>query len=69
MAWNVSGNPAATVRVAETNGLPINVQVVTARWRDLLALDICSLLEKQFGGWRPASFNSAVPSAPVDLAP
>jgi amidase len=53
MAWNVSGNPAATVRVAESNGLPINVQVVTARWRDMLALEICQLLEQQFGGWQP----------------
>ncbi len=53
MAWNVSGNPAATVRVAEIDGLPINVQVVTARWRDMLALEICRSLEAQFGGWRP----------------
>lgn len=52
MAWNVSGNPAATVRVAEANGLPINVQVVTARWRDMLALQICGMLEEEFGGWQ-----------------
>ena len=52
MAWNVSGNPAATVRVAEVDGLPINVQVVTARWQDMLALEICQVLEKQFGGWQ-----------------
>ena len=53
MAWNVSGNPAATVRVADVDGLPINVQVVTARWGDMLALEICRKLEEQFGGWRP----------------
>jgi amidase len=52
MAWNVSGNPAATVRVAEADGLPINVQVVTAKWRDLLAIEICRILEKEFGGWQ-----------------
>jgi Asp-tRNA(Asn)/Glu-tRNA(Gln) amidotransferase A subunit family amidase len=53
MAWNVAGAPAATVRCAEFEGLPINVQVVTKRWRDLLALDICQLIEQQFGGWQP----------------
>ena len=52
MAWNLSGNPAATVRCAESGGLPVNVQVVTARWRDLLALEVCSWIEKEFGGWR-----------------
>lgn len=53
MAWNIAGAPAATVRCAECNGLPINVQVVTKPWRDLLALDICRSIEKQFGGWQP----------------
>ena len=53
MAWNVSGNPAATVRCAESDGLPVNIQVVTACWRDLLALEVCWWIEKEFGGWRP----------------
>jgi amidase len=53
MAWNLSGNPAATVRCAESDGLPVNIQVVTARWRDLLAVEVCSWIEKEFGGWRP----------------
>ncbi|MBV8895496.1 MAG: hypothetical protein JO051_03215 [Acidobacteriaceae bacterium] len=52
MAWNVSGNPAATVRVSEANGLPINVQIVTPRWRDLGALQLCHTLEQQFWGWK-----------------
>ena len=52
MAWNMSGNPAATVRCSEHNGLPINVQVVTKRWQDLLALRICHAIETQFGGWK-----------------
>jgi Asp-tRNA(Asn)/Glu-tRNA(Gln) amidotransferase A subunit family amidase len=54
MAWNVAGAPAATVRCAEFEGLPINIQVVTKPWRDLLALEICQLIEQQFGGWQPA---------------
>ncbi len=52
MAWNVAGAPAATVRCAEHNGLPINVQIVTKPWRDLLALQLCRMIEDQFGGWR-----------------
>lgn len=52
MAWNVAGAPAATVRCAEHEGLPINVQVVTKPWRDMLALQLCHMIESQFGGWR-----------------
>ncbi len=54
MAWNMAGVPAATVRCGEHGGLPINVQVVTRAWRDLLALEICRLIELQFGGWKPS---------------
>ncbi|MGA8029662.1 MAG: amidase family protein [Bryobacteraceae bacterium] len=57
MAWNVAGAPAATVRCAEVDGLPINVQVVTKRWRDLLALEICRMIEHQFGGWQPSPLS------------
>ncbi len=52
MAWNVAGAPAATVRCAETAGLPINVQVVAAPWRDLTALAVCRAIEERFGGWK-----------------
>ena len=53
MAWNAAGAPAATVRCAEADGLPINIQVVTKPWRDLLAIEICRLIEAEFGGWQP----------------
>jgi amidase len=52
MAWNVAGAPAATVRCAAHEGLPVNVQVVTKPWRDLLALALCRRIEDQFGGWK-----------------
>jgi amidase len=52
MAWNVGGAPAATVRCATHEGLPINVQVVTKPWRDLLALQLCRAIEQGFGGWK-----------------
>jgi amidase len=54
MAWNVAGAPAATVRCAAHNGLPINIQVVTKPWRDLLAIEICRMIETRFGGWQAA---------------
>jgi amidase len=53
MAWNLAGAPAATVRCAEADGLPINVQVVTKPWRDLFAIEICGIIEAEFGGWKP----------------
>ena len=52
MAWNLAGAPAATVRCATHEGLPINVQVVTGHWQDLLALRLCRMIEDQFGGWK-----------------
>jgi amidase len=54
MAWNVGGAPAATVRCSESDGLPINVQVVAKPWRDLTALAVCRMIEAEFGGWRAA---------------
>jgi len=53
MAWNLAGTPAATVRCAEFEGLPVNIQVVAKPWRDLLALEICRVIEAEFGGWQP----------------
>jgi amidase len=54
VAWSVAGSPAATVRCASHQGLPVNVQVVTKPWDDMLALEICRSIEEQFGGWQPA---------------
>jgi amidase len=55
MAWNMAGFPAATVRWGEAKGLPVNVQVVTKPWRELLALDLCRLIEEKSGGWQPST--------------
>jgi len=59
MAWNVAGAPAATVRCAEAEGLPLNVQVVARPWRDLTALAICQRIEAEFGGWQPSGLALA----------
>lgn len=52
MAWNLAGAPAAVVRCAEFEGLPIGVQVVAKPWRDLTALAISEAIEAEFGGWK-----------------
>lgn len=53
MAWSVAGNPAATVRcAADENGLPINVQIVANRWRDLTTLGLAAVIETHFGGYK-----------------
>ena len=52
MAWNVGQTPAATVRCAQSEGLPINVQVVTKPWNDMLALRVCAAIEQKFGGYQ-----------------
>jgi Asp-tRNA(Asn)/Glu-tRNA(Gln) amidotransferase A subunit family amidase len=52
MAWNLAGTPAATVRCAESTGLPIDVQVVTRPWDDMTALAVCGAIEQEFGGWQ-----------------
>jgi Asp-tRNA(Asn)/Glu-tRNA(Gln) amidotransferase A subunit family amidase len=52
MAWNVAGFPAATVRCGGVNGLPLNVQVIAAPWREMTALSVCQVIEEQLGGWQ-----------------
>ena len=50
--YNLTGWPAAVVRVGETaEGLPIGVQVVARPWREDVALKVSRFLENQFGGW------------------
>jgi amidase len=53
MAWSVGQLPAATVRCAEHEGLPVNIQVVAKPWDDMLTLRICEAIEQKFGGWQP----------------
>ncbi len=52
MAWSVGQTPAATVRCAEQDGLPVNIQVVAKPWDDMLTLRICEAIEEKFGGWQ-----------------
>ncbi|MEN8181543.1 MAG: amidase [Myxococcota bacterium] len=53
MTWNLTGWPAAVVRVSGTpRGLPIGVQLVAAPWREDVALALAAVLEEDLGGWQ-----------------
>jgi amidase len=58
MTHNLTGWPAAVVRCGESpEGLPINVQVATAPWREDIALRLTVELEKASGGWKPPALG------------
>ena len=55
---SLTGWPAATVRCGTSpEGLPIDVQVVAAPWRDDVALAAALRLERELGGWQPAGLS------------
>ncbi len=57
--FSLGGNPAVVVRAGSSpEGLPIGVQVVARSWRDYAALAAAAWIEKQLGGWRPASLGA-----------
>ena len=57
--YSLGGNPAVVVRAGSSpEGLPIGVQVVARNWRDYAALAAATWIEKQLGGWRPASLGA-----------
>lgn len=53
MTYNLTGWPAAVVRVGSTRGgLPIGVQIVARPWREDVALAVASRIEKALGGYQ-----------------
>jgi amidase len=57
--YSLGGNPAVVVRAGTSpEGLPIGVQVVARNWRDYAALAAAAWVEKNLGGWRPASLGA-----------
>ena len=57
--YSLGGNPAVVVRAGTSpEGLPIGVQVVARNWRDYSALAAAGWIEKQLGGWQPASLGA-----------
>jgi amidase len=56
VAFNVTGWPAASVRVAASpEGLPIGVQVVGRPWREDQVFAVAKVLEAELGGWKRPS--------------
>jgi amidase len=59
LPYSLGGNPAVVVRTGTSpQNLPIGVQVVARNWRDYTALAAAAWIEKQLGGWRPASLGA-----------
>jgi amidase len=57
--YSLGGNPAVVVRAGTSpEGLPIGVQVVARNWRDYAALAGATWIERQLGGWQPASLGA-----------
>ena len=57
--WNVTGQPAISLPLAETaDGVPVGVQLVAAHGRDDLLLSVAAQLEAN-AGWKPAGTPAA----------
>lgn len=56
-AWasiaNMSGLPSTTMPIAESNGLPIGMQVMGGFLEDRTTIGFASLVELEFGGFKP----------------
>lgn len=50
--FNLLGNPAAVVRVAHSEGLPIGVQIVGRPWEEEQVLAVAAALERESGAWQ-----------------
>lgn len=54
--YSLTGNPCVVVRAGTSpENMPIGVQVVARNWNDLVALRAGRAIERELGGWRPAS--------------
>lgn len=55
MTHNLTGWPAGVVRCGTSSGgLPIDVQIAAAPWREDIVLSVLDKLEQELGGWHPA---------------
>lgn len=58
--YNMTGWPGVVVRAGTSaEGLPIGVQVVTAPWREHVALALALEIEKKMGGWKKPALAAA----------
>jgi amidase len=49
LAANLFGSPAAVVPAGISEGLPVGVHVSSWRYRDLLCLDVASVIDQHLG--------------------
>ena len=53
MPFNLSGHPAVVIPIGRTqNGLPIGMQIVGKRWREMELLAIATELDKVVGNFQ-----------------
>ncbi len=53
MPFNLSGHPAVVIPIGQTqHGLPIGMQIVGKRWREMELLAIAQLLDSEIGAFR-----------------
>jgi amidase len=53
MPFNLSGHPAVVIPIGRTqNGLPIGMQIVGKRWREMELLTIATELDKVVGNFQ-----------------
>ena len=54
LPFNLSGHPAVVIPIGRTQaGLPIGLQIVGKRWREMELLAIAQLIDAQIGGYQP----------------
>ncbi|HVA29938.1 MAG TPA: amidase [Gaiellaceae bacterium] len=58
-AFSIAGLPVAVVRVGDSGGLPVGVQVVAGAFRDHVAVAVAAALERDLGGYAPPSRDTA----------
>jgi amidase len=56
MPFNLSGHPAIVIPIGQTsNGLPIGIQIVGKRWKEMELMAIAQQLDAVIGGFRSPS--------------
>jgi amidase len=56
MPFNLSGHPVVVIPIGQTNnGLPIGMQIVGKRWKEMELLAIAQQLDAVIGGFRSPS--------------
>jgi amidase len=54
MPFNLSGHPAIVIPIGQTNaGLPIGIQIVGKRWKEMELLAIAQQIHTVMAGWQP----------------